>query len=238
MDDRDSFMMTRMPSVARPLLGLTILLVEDSRFASEAMRLLCMRSGARIRRADCLKSARRHLQVYRPSLLIVDLGLPDGSGLDLIAEAHRATPRITTILGTSGDDSTQAACAAAGADGFLVKPLQSLAFFQSEMRRFIPEAIQPKGPVILQDEVIHPDRIAYRDDLIHIAELLQDEPDPAALQYVTQFLDGVSSLAGDRGLLTANRALRVAYQKGQPLRSELALLSGLLQDRLSERVAI
>ncbi len=238
MDDRDTFTMMRMPSPARPLLGLTILLVEDSRFASEAMRLLCMRSGARIRRADCLKSARRHLQVYRPSLLIVDLGLPDGSGLDLLAEAHRAAPRIATILGTSADDSAQEACLQAGADGFLAKPLQSLAFFQSEMRRFMPDGMQHCGPALMQDEVVHPDRLAYRDDLAHVAELLEGGPDAAALRYVTQFLEGVTGLAGDRHLLSANHALRVAHEKGQPLRSELALLSGLLKDRLADRMAI
>lgn len=51
------------PTAARPLLGLTVLVVEYSRYAYEAMRLLCLRSGARIRRADCIRSAHRHLQV-------------------------------------------------------------------------------------------------------------------------------------------------------------------------------
>jgi len=105
MDDRDAFLTTRSPTANRPLLGLTVLVVEDSRFSCDAMRLLCLRSGARIRRADCLRSARRHLQVYRPAVLIVDLGLPDGSGAELIDDMNRTTPRVDVILGTSGDDS-------------------------------------------------------------------------------------------------------------------------------------
>ena len=90
------------PTATRPLLGMTVLVVEDSRFASDAMRLLCLRSGARIRRADCLLSARRHLNVYRPSAAIVDLGLPDGCGAELISEMVSAVPRVGVILGTSG----------------------------------------------------------------------------------------------------------------------------------------
>ncbi len=114
----------------RPLQGLTVLVVEDSRFASEAIRLLSIRSGARIRRADSLAAAHRHLAVYRPSVVIVDIGLPDGSGADLIAELARARPRVPAILGMSGDPEAEPAARAAGADAFLAKPVESLALFQ------------------------------------------------------------------------------------------------------------
>ena len=238
MDDRYPFSTLRFPSPARPLLGLTVLLVEDSRFASEAMRLLCMHSGARIRRADCLRSARRHLQVYRPSVLIVDLGLPDGSGIELIDEAHVASPRIGVILGISADDHARGMCLAAGADGFLDKPLQSLNIFQAEILRHLPADRQPSGPRRLQDEVVCPDSIAYRDDMAHIASLLGSGEDAGVLDYVTRFLEGVAVLAGDRALLEANRSLRHAHDSGQPLCSDLATLAGLLQDRLADRVAI
>lgn len=238
MDDRDPFSTLRFPSAARPLLGLTVLLVEDSRFASEAMRLLCMRSGARIRRADCLRSARRHLQVYRPSVLIVDMGLPDGLGSELIAEAHETAPRIGLIMGTSADDAARARCLAAGADGFLAKPLHSLAYFQSEILRHLPPERQPVGPLVLHDENVQPDTVAYRDDIAHVVELLEAGDEQTVLDYVTQFLEGVARLAGDDVLLDANASLRQARQSGHPTRSDLAHLAGLLQERMTNRVAI
>ncbi|MFD1196372.1 response regulator [Seohaeicola saemankumensis] len=238
MDDRDPFAPLRFPSAARPLLGLTVLLVEDSRFASEAMRLLCMRSGARIRRADCLRSARRHLQVYRPSVLIVDVGLPDGSGAELIAEAAQTIPRIGLIMGISGNDQSRDACLAAGADGFLEKPLRSIAFFQELILSHLPQDHQPPTPRVLHDETISPDTTAYRDDIAHVAHLLSAAEDDSVLDYVTQFLEGVAVLAGDTPLRAANQSVVAARAAGQPLRSDLAHLAGLLQDRIADRVAI
>ena len=101
----------------RPLAGLTVLVVEDSRFASEAVRLLCLRSGARIRRADCLASARRHLATYRPAVVIVDMGLPDGDGAGLIAALAAMRPRVPVILGVSGDPDRRVAALADRAEG-------------------------------------------------------------------------------------------------------------------------
>ena len=106
----------------RPLFGLTVLVVEDSKFACEGIRLLCLRSGARILRADCLRSARRHLQVYRPSVVIIDLGLPDGNGAELIEELNAASPRVGIVLAISGDSFGESVALAAGADGFFAKP--------------------------------------------------------------------------------------------------------------------
>ena len=101
-DDLEQFMMSHPPTADRPLQGLTVLVVEDSRFASEAIRLLSLRSGARIRRADSLRAAHRHLRVYRPSIVIIDMGLPDGCGADLIRELAADTVRVPVLLAMSG----------------------------------------------------------------------------------------------------------------------------------------
>ena len=239
MDDSDLFAAAhRQPTTRRPLLGLTILVIEDSRYACEAMRLLCLRSGARIRRADCLKSARRHLQVYRPSVLIVDLGLPDGSGVDLIEEAVAATPRVGVVLGTSGDDTGHDAALAAGADGFLAKPVNSLATFQQAILSKLPEDRQPVGATDLPDEVIHPDLLAFQDDMAHVADVLNVSQEDKMLNYVAQFLGGVARSVGDKSLAEAASGLTTALSTGRPVTAEAARIAGLVQDRLNQKLAI
>ena len=122
----------RTPTTARPLLGITVLIVEDSRYACEAVRLMCQKSGARIRRAASFKAALRHLSCYRPSVVIADMGLPDGSGVDLIGKLAQTRGRDMVLLGTSTNDEAAKAFEQAGADGFLPKPVDQqklLAFF-------------------------------------------------------------------------------------------------------------
>ena len=189
------------PTPDRPLLGLTVLVVEDSRFASEAMRLLCLRSGARIRRADCIASAERHLGLYHPSVVIVDLGLPDGSGLDLIARLHAMRPRVPVVLGTSGADPSTAEGEArlAGADAFLPKPVETLAAFQSAILAHLPPDLRPTlPPRLVEGGRITPDTLSYREDLSHAMALLA-QPDPP-LGYLRRFLLGVARGAQDKAL--------------------------------------
>ena len=193
MDTNDPFTANYpTPTAARPLLGLTVLVVEDSRYACEAMRLLCLRSGARIRRADCIRSARRHLQVYRPSVVVVDMGLPDGNGADLIAELAQAVKEKSVVLATSGDDMLEPEAMAAGAQGFLGKPITSLAVFQQMVLAALPADRQPPGLRAIVDEQVSPDEIAYHDDINYAEGLLDNLPNDKALDYIAQFLEGVA----------------------------------------------
>lgn len=238
MIDTDALDHINRPTVTRPLLGLTILAVEDSLYACDALRLMCLHSGARLRRADCLKSARRHLQVYRPSAVIVDMGLPDGSGADLISELASATPRVSVLLATSGDRFAEDIGYAAGADGFLAKPIANLGVFQNAVLQHLPHDRQPYGPRSVREDVISPDPVAFREDMAHMAEILDGPIDDKTIDYVALFLRGVARTAADPILETAAAELAMARASGVPLRGQVTRLAGLVDARLQSEVAL
>ncbi|CUJ91087.1 Transcriptional regulatory protein PhoP [Shimia thalassica] len=235
MDDLPLISAYSHPTARRPMLGLTVLVVEDSRFACDALRLMCLRSGARIRRADCLASARRHLQVYRPSVAIVDMGLPDGSGADLIEEMSRSVPRIDVVLATSGDSFVEDQALAAGADGFLSKPLGSLAIFQEAILSRLPADQRPAGPRSLSKDKVTPDPVAYRDDLCHAAETLRED---GTLDYVAKFLSGLALSAHDLALQRAADTVSRGRAEGKLLNADVSRLRQLVEARLAQEPAL
>ena len=200
-NDFADFLAQRRPTPERPLQGQTVLVVEDSRFACEALRLLCQRSGARIRRADTLRSARRHLQAFRPTVVIVDLGLPDGNGADLIRELDGGRPRISAIIGMSGDDGSEQIARDAGADAFLAKPIATVGQFQEVILSALP-TLPPMLRAVSDDQVT-PDRLAVRDDLSRVAAVLAETDGTATHAYVAQFLGGLARIADDAELEAA-----------------------------------
>jgi len=233
MPANDRFMFMSSPTPNRPLLGLTILLVEDSRYASEAMRLLCQRSGARLRRADTIAHARQHLRTYRPGVIIVDMGLPDGSGADLIAELARAHPKVDVILGFSGDPSTEGAALAAGANDFLAKPVESLSSFQNKILSLLPVTRRPNGPREIVNDKIRPDLLTQREDLAAIRRALRQDTGDGDAGYAAQFAASLAHDLGDRTLEDAADGYRSALHEGLPEKPAAARLSAVIQDRIA-----
>ena len=229
------------PQADLPLRGITVLAVEDSRFASEALRLMCRRLGARLRRADTLHAARSHLRLYRPDLVIVDLGLPDGRGEVLLREIAAQQGHRPVLLGTSGDTGGRGDALAAGAQGFIDKPFENFAAFRSAMLRYLPDlaANRPNGantgyPVLASgaayassDAPITPDALALRDDLAHAAAMIEAGHDHVDQRYLAGFLSGVAAHSHDTALAEA-----AANAGAAPLASGLDHLHRMLSRRL------
>lgn len=208
----DDLFLKPQPTRDRPLLGVIILVVEDSRFASEAVRLVGHRSGARIRRAESLASAERHLRTYRPRVALVDVGLPDGSGLSLIKALTSAEPRLDAVIAMSGDDTRRAEAMAAGADAFLPKPIESVAAFQSAVLAVLPGTGLPHVVETRAEDTVTPDPIALRDDLALALDLVRQAPDAGTLQYVADFLAGLARVTGREGVQDASQ---LAFDMGR-----------------------
>ncbi len=72
--------------------------------------------------ADCCASARQLLNDHSPDVLLADLGLPDGSGIDIVREAQQKSPEMETmVLTVFGDEESVVNALEAGATGYLLK---------------------------------------------------------------------------------------------------------------------
>ena len=233
----EDLLMTRPPTADRPLLGVMILVVEDSRFASDAIRLICQRSGARIRRAESLASATRHLRSYRPRVAIVDLGLPDGSGLSLISQLARSDPRIDGIIATSGDDTQAAAAMEAGADIFLPKPLSSVSAFQSTVLGLLPLDSHPPRVTFPLDDRVDPDPIALRDDLALAVDLLRGDPDQRTTDYLAAFLKSLATTSGDASLAELGETVAVLHSAKAGMVTPRRI-AAVIEDRIGALAAV
>ena len=103
---------------------LRVLVVEDSPGVLHFCREVLTLAGFVVDAADSASAARRLYAASRPDLALIDYGLPDGTGLDLLREWNAGTPPLPPMLFLSGRDelSVRLACFQAGARDYVVKP--------------------------------------------------------------------------------------------------------------------
>lgn len=100
------------------------LIVEDVTATAEWLTTLLEEAfpGLQVQVAHTLAAARRSLADRSPDIALVDLGLPDGSGVDLIRELGRSVPDCRCIVTTIyADDQHLFPALHAGAQGYLLK---------------------------------------------------------------------------------------------------------------------
>jgi CheY-like chemotaxis protein len=115
----------RVPVIEGPAARHKILLVDDHEDTCTGMRMILERRGYRVRTADSVQGALDVAEEYPFELLISDLGLPDGTGFDLMKELKRR--RGEGIRGVAlsgfGMESDIERSMEAGFEEHLIKPV-------------------------------------------------------------------------------------------------------------------
>jgi PAS domain S-box-containing protein len=89
------------PAQAAGAAQATILVVEDEAAAARVLEIMLQRAGYHVVIAESLAAARAALERLRPSAVLLDVQLPDGSGLEL-AEELAVSPRPIPVVVLSG----------------------------------------------------------------------------------------------------------------------------------------
>jgi two-component system, OmpR family, response regulator RegX3 len=103
----------------------TILLVEDERAITEPLAEALEREGFTPTVAGTAKEALEKAGGSTPDLVLLDIGLPDGSGLDVCRELRRQTEVPIIMLTARGSEADRVAGLELGADDYVVKPFSA-----------------------------------------------------------------------------------------------------------------
>lgn len=122
-----------------------LLIVEDDRIVSEVVSTYLRTANLDVVQAFDMGGARTAFRAGAIDLLVVDINLPDGSGLDLVAELRRARDCAVILMTSPGSAEDRIRGLEHGAD-YLAKPVNAgelLARVRAVLRRY-----RPRPPVI------------------------------------------------------------------------------------------
>ena len=115
-----------------------VLVIEDEPGIRHVLRVLLEAEDYRVIEAETAKRAEIEARSHKPDLLIVDLGLPDGDGLEVIRRVREWSPVPVIVLSARTLESQKIAALDAGADDYVGKPFSAgelLARVRAGLRR-------------------------------------------------------------------------------------------------------
>ena len=122
----------------------TILVVDDEPPIRRFLRTSLAAVGNRVVTAADGAAALAALAGEKPDVIILDLGLPDRSGLDVIREVRRRSAVPIIVLSVRSDERAKVEALDLGADDYVTKPF-GMAELMARLRAALRHAYQVKG---------------------------------------------------------------------------------------------
>ena len=118
--------------------GHSILVVEDEAAIRRFVRLALGAEGHTVHEADSVARGLIEAGTRRPDLVVLDLGLPDGDGIEVIRGLRSWSTVPVIVLSARSQEADKIAALDAGADDYLVKPFgagELMARVRAQLRR-------------------------------------------------------------------------------------------------------
>lgn len=176
-----------------------ILVIDDEpqihRFLSPALDA----AGYEPRRADSGQEGLRGIALWSPDAVVLDLGLPDMDGKDVLARAREFYAGPIIILSARDKEAEKIAALDLGADDYVEKPFgvgELLARLRANLRQAAPR-LEATGPLAAGDVVIDLERrlITRAGDAVRVT--------PKEYDVLAHLARNAGKVVGHRDLLTA-----------------------------------
>jgi two-component system KDP operon response regulator KdpE len=122
----------------------TILVVDDEPPIRRLLRTSLTAQGYRVVEADTAAAALAEIRNHEPDVVILDLGLPDSDGLDVIRAVRRDSAVPIVVLSSRGDERGKVEALDLGADDYLTKPF-GMAELVARIRAALRHRLQVEG---------------------------------------------------------------------------------------------
>ncbi|MDE6531284.1 MAG: response regulator transcription factor [Lachnospiraceae bacterium] len=133
-----------------------IMIVEDDKELNHGLCMALKTDHRQIVSCQNIHSAKEQLLIGYPALVLLDVTLPDGSGLDLLRQIKKEHPLVPVILLTANDtDMDIVEGLEQGADDYITKPF-SLSVLRARVNTQLRKKQCPTG-----ENIFHTDRFTF-----------------------------------------------------------------------------
>ncbi|MFZ2854576.1 MAG: sigma-54 dependent transcriptional regulator [Rhodocyclaceae bacterium] len=167
-----------------------VLIVEDDVDSAEMMAMLVASVNFTVVIVSTLRDARRQLALQPPDVVLLDLQLPDGSGMDLFDDPQLLENSEVVLITGHASLETSIQAFRLGAADYLIKPV-SMTQLQGILSRFMrPAALKAEGT--LDEECEHGDRFGHLRGCSPAMRRVYRQISRVAATAVTVFITGES----------------------------------------------
>jgi DNA-binding response OmpR family regulator len=199
----------------------TVLCVEDNLEVQMCNKPLLESKGFTVKLAMTLREARDAVNEAMPDLIILDIHLPDGNGLDFLRELQKTSDIPVIALTNNKEEQDVVAGLSSGCDAYIPKPYTLpvlLAHIETVLRRAgqVPEAVT-KGllslnPVAGQAFLNGEDLLLSQKEYSILLMFIQHEEKPMSADFIYEKVWGQPMTENSQALRTTVSRLRTRLQ--------------------------